>query len=303
MQCVVEHRQQLGLEVHVGGAPGESRQVRLVQAVAEGVEGAGLTAFEQCPGCQRHEGLRQIAVDLAVTPVVERADEPVAHGRRLAGTGVIRPAVGVTRQPDARRKPVRCAEGATHAGESATLGVHHEHRPASRHGSVHQPAETGGLARAGGSDEHGVALEVRQVQSQQLAGEQPGGLQRGRSDAAQDKARAASVQRQRCRRSRGRRRTQDHQTCPESRAPLPPDSRTCDELGEHRRASERPHHGRRQGRSATPGGKGSMVTSTSRSKPCCRLTLATRSAIFGSSTYQRTPSTRGVEANQRQMSA
>src|SRR5438445_10456948 len=44
MQCVVEHRQQLGLEVHVGGAPGESRQVRLVQAVAEGVEGAGLTA-------------------------------------------------------------------------------------------------------------------------------------------------------------------------------------------------------------------------------------------------------------------
>ena len=107
-----------------------ARPARCVSSrlIAQAVEGARLSAFDQRAHRQRHDRLRQVAVDLTFAAVIERADEPVADGARLARAQVVGPAVGVpgSQMRDGsggapQRRQVVC--------EPSAFGIHHQDRP------------------------------------------------------------------------------------------------------------------------------------------------------------------------------
>ena len=130
MQVVLEHGDQLVPDLDVGDTPSQAGEMRLVEAVAQCVQGAGLTTVDQRPRRHRHQRLRQVAVDLAFAAVFKRADESVANAGWLARAQVVGPAVGMTRKPDPSDQIVRVTQGAADFGQSATFGVHDQDRPA-----------------------------------------------------------------------------------------------------------------------------------------------------------------------------
>ena len=75
MKPVIQHREELDLQVDVGRPTGEPGQVCLVEAVAQTVERAGQAAVDERPDCQRDQGLRQVAVDLTLPTMIEGTDE------------------------------------------------------------------------------------------------------------------------------------------------------------------------------------------------------------------------------------
>src|SRR5262249_46284308 len=125
---------------------GETGQMCLVEGVTQRVERARLAALDECPDREGHHREGEVAVDLTLAPVIERADESIANDARLTGARVVGPRIVGARQPDASWLVVCSAQTTAHVCESSTLGIDDEHRPAGAHGGVHQTGERGGLA-------------------------------------------------------------------------------------------------------------------------------------------------------------
>ena len=144
---------------------------------------------------QRHDGLREVAVDLRREAVLEGPNEAVRDRRRVADADVVGPGFGMSRQPDPDRESVSGANALDGVDETSALGIDHQHGPVRRERRVDQSCKSRRLAGARDADNRHVTRQFFERHFETLPGAQRQRLARRTNDCPEVRVGLGAIER------------------------------------------------------------------------------------------------------------